>query len=316
MKNKKKMIQLMSICCVFMVVSIIITFYKTNVLIKDGYEKDLRVESRMIANAVENNILRPLIVSETMSKDMPLREILTSSSKQESIKKEKEAADYLETIKDGFGYSMVFAVNDKYGTYYTYDGISKFINVDTNVNDRWYKYFLEREGDKIYKMDVDTDEANNWSLSVFINTEVNDAKGNYIGCCGIGVEMTELQNILERFERIYDVKINLIDKAGLIQIDTDAQRIERDYINIGNLNNYSDGECYYETGKDYSRTIMYLDSLEWYLVVENDTPIIQSFFSMIVPNMICIGIGIVVVVVFTILVTKEKEDTVVAGENL
>lgn len=289
---KKRLSIIISIFILFMTVSMLITLNQTRGLIQDGYENDLRVESRMIANSIDNSFLRPLTVSETMSKDKPLREILMSETREETIQKENSAAQYLQTIKDGFGYSMVFAVNDKYGTYYTYDGITKFIDIENNIHDEWYAVFINREGDKSYKMDVDTDETNNWSLSVFINTEVKDNDGNYIGCCGVGVQMTELQRLIERYERVYDVKVNLINEDGLIQIDTDAQRIERDYIDIENLTQYSDGECYYEISKEKARSIIYLDSLEWYLIVESATAVNQGVFAIILPNIVCMVLGI------------------------
>ena len=77
---------------------------------------------------------------------------------------------------------------------------------------------------------MDTDEANHWELSVFVNTEITDENANFLGVCGIGVEMKDLQRFLKQYEEKYNVKINLIDKTGLIQVDSDAARIERDYL--------------------------------------------------------------------------------------
>ncbi|MGN1416362.1 MAG: hypothetical protein ACI4XF_05940, partial [Oscillospiraceae bacterium] len=92
--------------------SIAFTYNKTKSLMRDEYENELRVESGMISGAIENSFLRPITVSETMSKDLIMYKILNVNSKDEAKEMEQEASEYLTSIRNGFGYSMVFAVND------------------------------------------------------------------------------------------------------------------------------------------------------------------------------------------------------------
>lgn len=235
--------------------STVFIYNKTKSLMRDAYENELRVESGMISGAIENSFLRPITVSETMSKDFIMNKILNINTKDEAKSMEQEASEYLTSIRNGFGYSMVFAVNDASKAYYTCDGISKYLAPETNDQDIWYKVFMERDSELPYLLDVDIDAVNNWALSVFVNAAVYDDNGKYIGLCGVGVDMTELQRLLERYERIYDVKIDLINSEGLIQVDTDAANIENAYIEIDSPELYTDGECYYEVGENVSRTI-------------------------------------------------------------
>lgn len=276
--------------------STVFIYNKTKSLMRDAYENELRVESGMISGAIENSFLRPITDSETISKDFIMNKILNINTKDEAKSMEQEASEYLTSIRNGFGYSMVFAVNDASKAYYTCDGISKYLAPETNDQDIWYKVFMERDSELPYLLDVDIDEVNNWALSIFVNTAVYDDNGKYIGLCGVGVDMTELQRLLERYERIYDVKIDLINSEGLIQVDTDAANIENAYIEIDSPELYTDGECYYEVGENVSRTITYIDDLGWYLVVRNNTSLVSNVYSMLIPNVICMVVGLILII--------------------
>lgn len=273
-----------------MMASILMCVVKSEGSIKDNYENDNRVISGLIGNVIDSTFLRPIMVAETMSNDYTMKKILDIPDQEEAKRIEKEAAEYLASIRDGFGYSMAFAVSDPSRTYFTYNGISKYMDIENDIHDLWYKNFLLL--DQKYKLDVDTDEAANWSLSVFVNTAVYNDENQFIGACGVGVDMTELQRLLEHYERIYDVKINLINESGLIQVDTDTARIEKDYILINNLEQYADGECYYEVLKKGCRTITYLNDLEWYLVVENSTPQSRNIYNLVIPSTLCFLVGL------------------------
>lgn len=292
-KSNMWMLFAIFIACSFCIAAICIN--RSKGILKDGYENDDRMVSALISNVVDKAFLRPITVSETIANDYTTKAILDIKDQDAAIEIENHAADYLKSLRDGFGYSMVFAVSDPAKTYFTYNGISKYIDIEHDSRDAWYKNFLET--DKTYRLDVDTDEAANWSLSVFINTAVYNDKKEFIGVTGVGVDMNELQKMLERYERIYDVKINLIDSTGLIQIDTDTSKIENEYIHIDNLEDYSDGECYYEILAKGTRTITYLENLDWYLVVQNNNVWIQQVKGMVLPCLLCLVITIILMII-------------------
>lgn len=296
--------------CLSMSCSISFTYNRSRGLLIDGYENELRMESGVISSAVVNSFLRTITVSETMSKDVVMVKMLDVTSKGEVAENEEKLGQYLTSIRDGFGYSMVFAVNDATKAYFTYDGVTKYLDPETNDQDIWYKIFTESNTEKPYLLDVDIDEVNDWALSVFVNTEVKDDNGQYIGLCGVGVDMTELQRLLEHFERIYDVKIDLINDKGLIQVDTNATRIENEYIEIDDLELYSDGECYYEIDENGSRTIIYIDDLEWYLVVQNKNTLNSNVSSIVIPNIICMVVGVILVLVVLVCDRKREREII------
>ena len=85
---------------------------------------------------------------------------------------------------------------------------------------------------KRYTVNVDTDEDNNGSLSVFINYGIIDTNGDILGACGVGADMNDLVDMLARFEEEYNIKVYLVNHDGLIQVDTDVSSIETEMIHL------------------------------------------------------------------------------------
>lgn len=272
----------------------------------DNSESDSMLISHMINTGIENEFIKPIMVAKTMSNEYFMKEYMKKSGEESPEIVENDVATYLDSIRTGFGYQMVFAVCDKSKTYYTYKGISKHIDVENSEHDIWYKQFLE-EG-KHYDLDVDTDEANNWALSVFVNNEIVDDKGEFLGVCGVGVEMEDLQNLIKKYEKNYNVKIDLIDKDGLIQVDSDSKRIEKDYIDSAYLKNVGDDEFYYEKGTKSCRMTKYMKNLDWYLVVEDCNPDKIDVIELTSSSIIIFVVGLIMMgIVFFVISIRERK---------
>ncbi len=308
MKDKRNfLVKLLAIIMtIIMAISIMTCVISINRISAQNSENDSHVISSMVSNAIQNSFLKPITVSETMCQDYSLEQYLITSGEVSPYEPEEEVAAYLRSICDGFGYQMVFAVCDKSKAYYTYDGISKFIDPENNDHDIWYQLYLE-EG-KHYDLDVDTDEANNWDLSVFVNTEIIDDEGNFLGVVGVGVEMVELQKLLEQYEKDYNIKINLIDHTGFVQIDTDGSKIENSYLDNSYLDKVTGGEYYYEKLDGVSRVTTFLDDLDWYLVVQDNEPNKIDVAQVVLPSIFTFVIGIIIIgAIFYIVSAREAK---------
>ncbi|MGN0495680.1 MAG: diguanylate cyclase domain-containing protein [Lachnospiraceae bacterium] len=301
-----EIVVLFIIMTISMSASIISCIMSIDRISEKNSEHNSMLIAHMINDSIENEFLKPIMVSETMSNDYSLKEYMKKSGKESPESVEDEVAAYLASIRTGFGYQMVFAVCDASKAYYTYDGISQYVDMDDKGHDIWYKLFLEEE--KHYDLDVDTDPANHWELSVFVNTEITDENGELLGVCGVGVEMTKLQELLKQFETKYNVKIDLIDKDGLIQIDSDGKRIEKDYIDNDYLKNVNSKEFYYEEGADTSRMTKYMEDLDWYLVVEDYEPDKMNAFKLATSSIIIFIIGLIMMgIVFSVITIRERK---------
>lgn len=308
-EKKQKLLDivvLFTIMAISMSASVVSCIVSINRISDKNSQSNSMLIAHMINDSIENRFLKPVIVSETMSNDYSLKQYMKKSGGSSPEAVEKEVASYLDSIRAGFGYQMVYAVCDASKAYYSCNGISKFVDPENDEHDIWYRTFLE-EG-KHYDLEVDTDEANHWELSVFVNTEITDENGNFLGVCGIGVEMKDLQRFLKQYEEKYNVKINLIDKTGLIQVDSDAARIERDYLDHSYLQNVASDEFYYVEGAESSRMTKYMEDLDWYLVVEDCNPDKINVLELVTTSIIIFMIGLMMMaIVFAVIFIRERK---------
>lgn len=272
----------------------------------ENSESDSMLLAHMVSDSVEREFIEPIIVSKTMSNDDTLRQYMELGQNTSPKSVEDKISIYLDSIRNAFGYQMVFAVCDQSGAYYTYNGISKYVDVEQDPHDIWYKDFLESKKD--FDLDVDTDEANQWALSVFVNHEILDENGDLLGVCGVGVEMKDLQKLLEEHEIKYNLRISLIDQEGLIQVDSDETRIERDHLQISGLDQIGSDEFIYESGTDSSRMIKYMEDLDWYLVVDDLNPNKINVIEITAGSIIIFVIGLLMMgIVFFVLSSRERK---------
>lgn len=280
----------------------------------ENSERDSMLLAHMVSESVEREFIEPIVVSETMSNDDTLRQYMKLGQNTSPESVEDKISVYLDSIRNGFGYEMVFAVCDRSGAYYTYNGISKYVDAKQDPHDIWYKDFLESKKD--CDLDVDTEEANQWALSVFVNHEILDENGDFLGVCGVGVEMRDLQKLLEEYEIKYNLRISLIDQDGLIQVASDEACIERDYLEISGLDQIDSDEFVYESGTDSSRMIKYLEDLDWYLVVEDLKPDKISVIEITAGSIVIFAIGLLMMgVVFFVMSVRERKASKELAES-
>lgn len=167
---------------------------------------------------MKNELLRPTMVAQTMANDIFLQQNLTSEENPALI------THYLRNIQNHFGCSVTFVTSETSRRHYMSNGLVKTLDAETNSVDAWYDEFISKN--VAQEFIVGTDDSNDFSLKVFINTRISDAAGNLIGVCGIGVNMKKLQEILNAREENYKIKVNLIDKKGFVQISSESHRIE------------------------------------------------------------------------------------------
>lgn len=312
MKTKNRAIIMISvvIMIISMIFSILSCVSTINQISAGTSKRDSLIIAARVHDSIINRFLRPIIVSETMANDSSLAVMMKKGAETSPQEIEAEMAAYMESIRTGFGYQMVFGVSDETKAYYTYNGLSKFLDPENDPHDIWYKRFCE-EGKRI-DLDVDTDEENNWSLSVFVNVMITDEQGDFVGICGVGVSMEELQELLRKYEQEYNIKINLIDPTGLIQVDTDGARIEVDYLDNSLFATLKKDEYHYQNDGKTSTIIKFMDDLDWYLVVEDNQPNKIDVLQIVLPSIVVFAAGLLAMaILFTLLQLRQRR---MAGE--
>lgn len=271
----------------------------------ENSEMQSKTIAQMVSATIENEFIKPVTVSQTISRSVHVRSYLQKSSREEAEAVANDMTKQLISIGDEFGYQMVFAASDKSKAFYTYNGISKFLDVENDSHDIWYKEYLD--SGKKYIINVDTDEDNNWDLSVFVNYGVYDDNGEIMGACGVGVGMDNLVDMISTFEQVYDIKIDLVKSDGLIQIDSDGSAIERDYLDNSYFDKVSGTEFYYNLSDDCSYLTKYIEELDWYLVIKDNNPIKFDVNKIILPIVLIFIAGVIIMsIAFTIISIRQR----------
>ena len=299
------MLALMVVCMSFSIISCVANIQN---IAAENSEKETRNIAHLVRADIENNFLPYLTTAKIITSDNSVCKILENTTLERAKESESFLSNYLNNIKEEFGYQMVFIASDKSGAYYTYDGISKYIDVEKDAHDIWYKNF--KSSNKKYLLNIDTDESNNGELTVFINREIVDDKGKLIGVGGVGIDIKKLQAMLELYEKEYNLEINLISRDGLVQVNSDSRVIEKKYIDNLNLDCIPEGEFVYERKIEFSRMTYYLDLLDWYLVIDDYHPDKISAQRIVLPCLTIFMVGLIVMgVTFTFISKKERENS-------
>ena len=134
------MLILMVICMSASIISCVANIQK---VATENAEKDNRNIAHLVQSDIENTFLPYLTVTQMVASDNNLCEILKNTTRETAKDSEKQISDYLRSVKDEFGYQMVFLASDKSNAYYTYNGILKYLDVEKDSHDIWYKEFKE-----------------------------------------------------------------------------------------------------------------------------------------------------------------------------
>jgi diguanylate cyclase (GGDEF)-like protein len=130
---------------------------------------------------------------------------------------------YLDRIRLEYGYVSTFFVSAATGRYYHFRGVNKVIGPD-DPHDVWYYGFVA--SGEPYALDVDSDEAADNRLTIFVNYRVQDAAGRLLGVTGVGLEMQGFSEFLRAKQAQYLRTIYLVDSAGLIQAHSEPEAIQ------------------------------------------------------------------------------------------
>ncbi len=247
--------------------SISISCLILNRVIESHNEEMLKVLVSYVYDDINRELLRPLIVAQTVTHDRFLIENLKAEKTIPFDTEVEILSKYLSSIKDGFGYSCAAITSNGTMRYYTYKGFHKIVAPLYDEYDIWYKNFVE-DGVR-YSFDVNHDEINDDIWTLFADARIEDENGNLLGVCAIGMLMENIQTMLAAEEDRYKIKINLVDKNGMIKVDTDSYRIESARIESA-IGVEPNEQIILKKLDDVYLIIKYIPEFDWFLVIQRD----------------------------------------------
>jgi len=217
--------------------------------------------------------MAPLSISSAMATDSFLVDWALAGEKDLAA-----ITQYLSLIRDRYGYFSAFFVSSRTGAYYHPGGILKRISRD-DPHDVWYYLFADSGLD--FDLDVDTNEAADNSLTIFITYRLKDFSGGFLGVTGVGLEMEGFSGFLAENASRYHRKIYLTDPEGIIQAHSETALIEAVSIrDLPGIKEVADTLLRADTGPNDASyegesgsvlvTSLYMPEIDWFLFVEQE----------------------------------------------
>ncbi len=262
----------------------------------------LPLTGETIYSEIHGALMRPMFISSLMAHDTFLVDWVTSGEKDLG-----KITRFLKEIKEKYGFFTSFFVSEITGNYYYYNGILKRLSKD-DPHDVWYRDFVDT--DKEMVLDVDTNQAANDALTVFVNFRVLDQHGKLLGVTGVGLKMSIVSQFLKDADKKYNRLVFLVDSKGLVQAHPNLDAISSTNIHdepgMGPLadsmlqagnppSNYE-----YETDEGQILTsVRYMSDLDWFLIVkQNENSVLaaarHNFFRTIFVGLI---VSIIVIII-------------------
>lgn len=269
-----------------------------------------RVLAAQIFDTISMELGEPAVVSRTMANDRFLMDALEKEKDLTQTEAIDIMKEYLLGIEEGLGYKAAFVISDQTKRYYTYNGLNKVIDPENDEYDRWYTEFLSTG--KPYSFVVNNDELNHNAWTVFVNARIVDSQNNLMGVCGVGFEMVSSRMLFEQLEAQHRVKISRIDRNHIIQVDTDESRIAQTFNQSLDLADVGPNEYVFQwIGRAQSAVTKYLDTLDWYLVVQStQANTTGPFVSVILINLLLFA-AVMAILLFAsrIIISRTKDLT-------
>lgn len=271
-----------------------------------------------IYTEIQQRMIEPLIVSSLMSNDTFMKDWLISGEKDVP-----NISKYLKEIQDKYKLFTSFLVSDNTKNYYHPKGIIDKINIK-NSEDKWYSDFKNNSED--YEVNLDFNKNLGNSLIMFINYKVRDYKDNFLAATGVGIELFNIEEMLNSFKDKYKYDVYFLNTDGEIILFSKKLNKRGNIENIEGLKDIKP-EIFLKTinqleyknrDGEYLLSTKYIEKLKLYLLVEiNKDEYLHDLKKRFYMNLfisILVTFIIVLIIVYAInIYQKQLED--MAGED-
>lgn len=290
------------------VLSTFVSLWSLQLMARDNMQALSKTLAARIYDAITGQLSEPVIVSRTMANDSFVIDLLKTEESHDASDTGRILQVYLAKLRMGLKYEAAFIVSAATNRYYTYHGLGKEINPEGGDRDQWYADFLKT--DEVYQLDVDRDEFGSDAWTVFVDTRIEDEEGRLLGVCGVGVRMTGTQELFQRLEREYNVRISLTDADGVVMVSENEKAIETErleHIRLSREEEYA----FQDTGNSEYAVTKYIDKLGWYLVIHTDGRNESAqFLHVILLNIgLCVIVTAILIIAMRIILSRTKALT-------
>ena len=230
--------------------------------------------------------------------------------------------DYLKAYQTKYNYDIVFFVSNKTYNYYYNDGLNKVVAPDDEF-DSWYFNFLDLNQE--YDIQIDHDEVNDFSVSLFVNCLVVDKSGEILGVVGVGNKIDDFESSVGDLTENLSISAGIVNKGNAHNSFKGSSGVYMTTEDAATAFNLSEDDVLMDVDKaGYTwidgylcTTIYHNNDLNWNIVVQKDTRstvnnmLRQTYGRVSLMFVIILGFGIICIVLLSRLnsATRIKENT-------
>jgi len=259
--------------CGFLATSLVSYYTALNSIRAGIINTELPLTSDNVYSEIQKDLVRPILISSTMSRDTYVRDWVLGGEKNT-----EQITRYLREMQEHYGTVTSFFVSEKTQTYYQAKGILKQVK-ETEPRDAWY--FRVRDMQAPYEINVDVDMANQDRMTVFINYKVFDYQQRFIGATGVGLTVDAVITLIDTYQQRYNRSVFFVDTEGRLVLTganggPQGAKVGQALSEVPGLEDLmaklpqpQSGDFeYQEHGRDHFLNVRFIPELNWYLLVD------------------------------------------------
>ncbi len=265
-------------------------------------DNELPLTSNNIYSEIQRDLLQPIFVASLMANDTFVKEWLRDGEKNP-----EKIIRYLDQIHKKYGLFTSFLISDKTRNYYHFSDVTQVVSED-DPKDIWY--FRVRTMKMPYEINVDFNAEQGNALTIFINHQIDDRNGKFLGITGVGLEFNTVANVVDRYEENFGRHVYFIDATGEILVRSGGTTItEGNIYSATGLSKIADAiltdeQGFFELERDGETILLntrYIPELGWWVAVEqNEADALSAIRQGLITNTL---IGLAVIAVTILIVT-------------
>jgi diguanylate cyclase (GGDEF)-like protein len=231
----------------------------------------LKALSNDIYHSVSDELTDTVNISKTVANDSLLIDLLEKEDASTQNKTENKIAAYTTRLKKKFSYSWVFIVSDQSKAYYSDNGIYRIIDPVNEEEDAWYADFVGMDKEYDVSIGRDSDVPDSWT--VFVDTRIENENGEFLGVCGVALELNNLQESILNYENEYGIEVFFVDQNGMPQLESGSIQDALEQKQILPEQTKDEQIVIEKSGMNTNYTIFkYIEQLGWYMVIKDVNP--------------------------------------------
>ncbi|WP_026666068.1 sensor domain-containing diguanylate cyclase [Butyrivibrio sp. FC2001] len=185
------------------------SFYKETA--RNQAQNDVGLTSIDIKSRITSISSEQRVASQMMANDIFLKEWCNKETSDVNSEHAKQLYGYLNEYKEKYNYDVVFFVSNKTYNYYYDGGLNKVISKDDDF-DIWYFNFLDLNQE--YDIQIDHDEVNDFSVTLFVNCLVLNEAGDIAGVVGVGQKIDDFESSVNEIIESFDINVCIVNTGN------------------------------------------------------------------------------------------------------